>query len=352
LLVTLKLRSLKILAVSLVSLASLGHLPGESFGAGEGSGAPGVVSLKPDAPVQAPPGEVLARVNGMTITRTEVDRAIVIFLAQSRASHDLSPETRKEAEAAALEQLIGAKLLYQKGIEQKMEGLDQLVSEKIAQSKAKFPSSAAYVAALKASNLTEAEAGEIVRRDAVVTHFLERQVVAKITVSDQDIRTFYQQNLDKFSLPESVQISHILIEAGAQATAQEKLKGRERAEGIRKILVAGEDFAALAKTDSSCPSKEEGGDLGVFGKDELIPEFDAAVANLKPGEISQVVETGFGFHVLKVVARKSASVRTVDEARDQIEPYLKQTRAQQAIVDYVGELKKGASIEMAAAKAL
>jgi peptidyl-prolyl cis-trans isomerase C len=296
------------------------------------------------------PSEVLARVNGAPITRAEVDRAILVYLAQTRLSHDLTPEARREAENGALEQLIGAKLLYQKGLKLNIDGLENRVAAKLAESKAKFPSAAAYDQALKTNNLTEPEAQEIVRVEIVVAHLLDKEVVDKITVSASAVRDYYQRNLDRFTQPEGTRISHILIEVADDAMLETKLQALGKAEAIRKKLVAGANFAALAKSDSSCPSKEEGGDLGLFGKDEMLPEFAAAVETLKPGEISQIVKTNFGFHILKLVARNPATVSPIVEVQGKIESYLKQQMTQQAIIDYVGGLKKSASIVMASGK--
>jgi peptidyl-prolyl cis-trans isomerase C len=336
-------RNLKVVSV----LLALIFQSGVCLGAGTEPVAPGSPD---DSAAIAAPGEVLARVNGAPITRAEVDRAILVYLAQSRLSHDLTPEARKEAENGALEQLIGAKLLYQTGLKLNIDHLESQVAAKLAQSKAKFPSAAAYEQALKTNNLTEPEAQEIVRNDIVVTNLLEKEVVDKITISELEVRDYYLQNQDKFTQPEGTQISHILIEVPADATLETKLRALGKAEAVRKKLLAGADFAALAKSESSCPSKEEGGDLGLFGKDEMIPEFAAALGALRPGEISQVVETTSGFHVLKLVASNPASVSTLGEVKEKIASYLKQQRIEQAIVDYVSGLKKSASIVMAAGK--
>ena len=337
-------RNPRILVIFLAILVFSGLQVAESRGAGQEAAVPVATGAVPGAAAQAARSDVLAWVNGTAITSGEVERAISIFLAQSRASHDLTPEARREAESAALDQLIGNRLLYQNGLKLKFEDLDRLVAEKVAQAKAKFPSPSAFDSALKANGLSEPEAQEIVRNEIVVANLLRKEVVDKITIPEADLRRFYQQNLERFTSPATVQISHILIEAAPEASAAEKTKARERAEAVRKRLLAGEDFAALAKSQSSCPSKEEGGDLGVFGQQELLPEFAAALAGIKPGELSPVVETSFGFHVLKLVARNSARVSTFDEAREKIESYLKQERTQQAIADYVSELKKSATI--------
>ena len=336
--------NLKTLVLFLATLVFSGLLVEASMGEGTEAVPPTAAGSNHDATLKPSATDVLARVNGAAITRAEVDRAILIFLAQSRASHDLTPEARKEAENAALEQLIGTRLLYQAGLKLKIEDLELRVAEKIDQAKAKFPSPSAYDSALNTNNISEVEAQEIVRNEIVVNYLLQKEVIDKIAVPEADLRTFYRQNLEKFTLPATVRISHILIETGPEASVAEKIKAREKAETVRSRLVAGEDFALLATSESSCPSKEEGGDLGSFGKEEMIPEFDAALAGLEPGELSPVLETSFGFHVLKLVARNSTTVSTFDEVKGKIESYLKKIRTQQAISDYVGGLKKKADI--------
>jgi peptidyl-prolyl cis-trans isomerase C len=350
--VLVKLHHFKALLILIAAALPFALQSGTSFGAGRETGATGTAGAAVETAGSKSASEVLARVNGSAITRAEVDRAIVIYLAQSRLSHELSPEARKEAENGALEQLIGARLLYQNGLKLGNDNLEQQVEEKLAQSRAKFPSANAYLSALKSSNLTELEAREIVRNDIVITKLLADEVVARIIVPDSDISGFYLQNKEKFNLPERLHISHILIEVEAQAPLEEKLQARGKAEAVRKRILAGEDFAALARSDSSCPSKEEGGDLGVFAREEMIPEFLAPLAELKVGEISPVVQTAFGFHILKLTERKSATVRTLDESREQIESHLKQARIQQAIIDYVSGLKKAAQVELTAGKSL
>ena len=335
-------------ALLLGALACAGLPGGASWAAGTQSGTQVNALAAAGATAAAAPDSVLARVNGAAITRAEVERAIAIFLAQSHASHDLSPEARKEAESGALEQLIGAQLLYQGGLGLLTKDLENQVAQRVGQIKAKFPSQSAYDSALKTNNMTEAEAQEIVRRDLVAANLLDKEVVGKIVVSEDDISAFYRQNLDKFSTPDSVQVSHILVEVDPQATAKERSEAREKAETLRGKILAGADFAALAASESACPSKEAGGDIGVFGKGELIPEFEAPVAALKVGEISPVVETSVGYHVLKLTGRTTASVSKLSEVREKIATYLKQTRAQQAIDEYVGALKKKAVIELIA----
>ncbi|GAC1450042.1 MAG: peptidylprolyl isomerase [Desulfuromonadaceae bacterium] len=337
---------MKKFATFLSSIAVLGIQTVIAFGAGPGATEPQAASARAEVTSQTLSTDVLARVNGTAITRAEVDRAIRIFLAQNRVSHDLSPEALKQAEEAALEQLIATRLLYQTGLKLELKDLDKQIVARINLEKTKFATPVAYDAVLKTNNFTEQDTQEIVRNDIVVTNLVDKEIISKIDVSEADVKKYYSQNQEKFTKPENVRLSHILIGVAPQATAEEKQTAREKAVSIRNKILAGADFATLAKAESSCISKEHGGDLGAFEKEEMIPEFEKAAELLKNGEISQVVETQDGYHILKLVEKNSAAVVAFDETKVKIESFLKQIKTQQAIKDYVANLRKMAKIEM------
>ncbi|HEY6873139.1 MAG TPA: peptidylprolyl isomerase [Geobacteraceae bacterium] len=340
--------ALLLTAVSILSIQAAVAF-GEEAKAAEAK--PAAAPAKTEAAPQKSPADVLVKVNGTNITRSEVERATKILLAQSRAPQNLSADMRKQAEDAALEQLVGAELLYQAGSKLEIKDLDKQITDKVNQGKSRFKSPAEFEAALKANDLTEKELVDIVRKDVVINNLFEKEIVSKLTVSEADVKKFYDENQDKFKKPESYHASHILIGVEPKATAEEKQKAREKAEAVRKKILAGEDFATLAKAESTCPSKEKGGDLGTFGKGEMVPSFEKAAAALKPGEISDVVETQFGYHVIKLIEKTDGGVVKFDEAKENIEKYLKQTKTQKAIADYIAQLKTKATIEKAAAAA-
>ena len=343
--------NMKKFATFLSFIVVLGIQPVIAFGAEPEAVEPTPeVPAKSEATSRTSPGDVLARVNGTAITHAEVDRAIRIFLAQNRVSHDISPEARTQAEEAALEQLVATILLYQTGLKLEIKGLDKQIVARINLEKTKFATPAAYNSVLKANNFTEQDAQETVRTDIVVTNLIDKEIVSRIVISEADIKKFYDQNQEKFMKPENVRLSHILIGVAPETTTKEKQTAREKAVSIRSKILAGADFATLAKAESSCLSKEQGGDLGVFEKGEMIPEFEKAAELLKNGEISQVVETRDGYHILKLVEKNNAAVVAFDETKVKIEYFLKQIKTQQAIKDYVADLRKTAKIEMAATR--
>ncbi|MHC1697889.1 MAG: peptidylprolyl isomerase [Geobacteraceae bacterium] len=304
-------------------------------------------SKKTSAAAATPtPANVVAKVNGIPITREELDRATKFMLAQSQNKNELTAEQKKNADTAVLEQLISAELLYQAGKKLTIADIDSRVATQMKLGKGRFPSTAAYDKALKDSGLTEKELEEFARKEIYINNLIEQEIAAKITISDADAKKFYDENTDKFKQAESVQASHILIGVDPKLSAEEKGKAKEKAEGLLKRAKAGEDFAALAKDNSTCPSAPQGGNLGYFGKGQMVPEFEKAAFSLKPGEISNLVETKFGYHIIKVTDKKAAGTVSFDEAKKEIANYLKIQKIQQNISAHVEKLRKEAKIEI------
>jgi len=290
-------------------------------------------------------GAVLAKVNGVAITRAERDRAVQEMIAQQgMGGKQTTPDMMPQMENAAMEQLISVELLYQQGKKLTVKDLSQKVEEKVSQTKKQFPSQADFEKALKGVNMTEGQLRDLAQRNIVIDNLLQKEVFSKITVSEAEAKKFYDENPDKFKMPERTRASHILISADQKATAEEKKKAREKAEAARTRVAAGEDFAAVAKSESNCPSAAKGGDLGYFGKGQMVPEFEKAAAALKLGELSSVVETPFGYHVIKVTERKPAETIKFSEVKGRIEEYLKSQKAQKPMADYVAGLRKEAKV--------
>jgi peptidyl-prolyl cis-trans isomerase C len=297
---------------------------------------------------QASPGTVLAKVNGVAITRGDRDRALQEILAQGggRGGQQPTPEMMPQMENAALDQLINIEVLYQKGKKLTVKDLEQKVDDKVGQTRKQFPSQADFEKALKGANITENKLKDLARRNIVIDNLMQKEVFSKITVTEADAKKFYDDNPDKFKMPERTQASHILISADQKATPEDKKKAKEKAEAIRKRVAKGEDFAAVAKAESNCPSAAKGGDLGYFGKGQMVPEFEKAAAALKLGELSDVVESPFGYHIIKVMDRKPADTVKFAEVKDKIEDYLKGQKAQKPMSDYVEKIKKEAKVEI------
>jgi peptidyl-prolyl cis-trans isomerase C len=163
-------------------------------------------------------------------------------------------------------------------------------------------------------------------------------------VTDADVKTFYDQNPDKFKRPEQVRASHILFPTEGDTAA--KQKARAKAETILKEAKGGKDFAALAKQHSSDGSASQGGDLGFFDKDRMVPEFSKVAFALQPGQISDIVESQFGYHIIKVTDRKAPETIALDEVAPQVKQYLTQQRRKERTDAFVKQLRSKAKIEV------
>jgi len=292
------------------------------------------------------PSDPMARVNGTVITRLELDRAVKVMLAQNQVQQPLAPELLQQAQDAALEQLTSAELLYQEASKLEIKDLEKQITDKVALNRAKFGSDADFEKALKGVDMTPKDMREFTRKDLVISNFIEKKYADKMTVSDAEAQKFYDDNLEKyFKKPESARASHILIGIDEKAAPEERKKAKEKAEALLKRIKAGEDFAALAKSDSSCPSASQGGDLGSFSRGQMVAPFEKATFALKKGEVSGVVETQFGYHIIKLTEKQEASAEKFADVKAKIADFLKREKTQNAVVDLVAKLKRTAKIE-------
>jgi peptidyl-prolyl cis-trans isomerase C len=176
---------------------------------------------------------------------------------------------------------------------------------------------------------------------------LQSEVEAKVAVTPEQVQDFYQKNPNRFQQGERVRASHILIGFPANADDAAKQQARTRAADVLKQVKAGGDFAALAKQHSTDPgSATQGGDLGYFQQGQMVPPFDKAAFSMKPGETSDLVETDFGVHIIRVVDRQAARTVPLDEVRPQVEQYLQGQNRQQATQAFVQGLKTKGKVEI------
>ncbi|HNW33644.1 MAG TPA: peptidyl-prolyl cis-trans isomerase [Candidatus Ozemobacteraceae bacterium] len=177
------------------------------------------------------------------------------------------------------------------------------------------------------------EAVKNARRRVALDALLKEQVSGKVTVSDDDVKTFYEKNLAQFSTPEQSRAHHILVDA------------EDKAKSIIDQLGKGSKFEDIASAESKCPSGKEGGDLGFFGKGQMVPEFDEAVNKAEIGKVTGPVKTQFGWHVIRVDERRAAGSKPLDEVKEQIRSQLLPERQKAALEQYVSDLKKAHAIQ-------
>jgi len=155
-----------------------------------------------------------------------------------------------------------------------------------------------------------------------------KELEAGIVLSADDVRTYYEQNKSRYTTPEERRASHILINLDPSASAADKASARKKADEILSRLRGGADFAALAKANSQDPgSATQGGDLGFFQRETMVKPFADAAFALKDGELSEVVESDFGLHLIKLTGIKASAIKPFDQVRLEIEAELRKQQA-------------------------
>jgi peptidyl-prolyl cis-trans isomerase C len=296
-------------------------------------------------PVPAELPEVLARVNGEAVERWEFE--YMLRGLESQAGRPVPAERRDEIFRGVLDELVAYRLLAQEAQARRIAVPDADVKARVDQVRKNFASEDAFRKALADEGLSLEQLQQRAGRDVLVSRILEAEIGPRIAVRPADIETFYQQNLDRFKESETVHASHILVAIPEKADAAARQKLRTQAEDLLAQVRAGADFAQLARSRShDTSSAARGGDLGFFAMGQMDPAFAKAAFALKPGETSPVVETPYGFHVIRVLERRPARTVPLAEVRSQVEQYLTSERRDELTVTFVEQLKAKGRVEM------
>ena len=302
----------------------------------------------PEAPPPPPPKpvpevipEVIARVNGEDVSKTEFDRLVQQMEAQ--AGRPVPAEQRDQVYRGIIDQLVTYTLLVQETKARNVVVSDaeakQIADARIADLRKQVPNEAAFNKAMADRNMTVAKLRADIRRDIAINKMMQAEIAKLQPPTDAELKEYYDKNPDEFR---GVRASHILIRPDGFDEASKK-KARTAIEDVLKQAKAGTDFGELARKHSSDGSAQAGGDLGFFTKGTMVPAFSDAAFALEPGQLSDVVETQFGFHVIKVTEKKEVQFA---EASEKLRAFLGQKRQQDAEQAFVNALKSKAKIEV------
>ena len=318
--------------------------------------------------------KVIVKVNNENILKSEYDKLVSATLEQFRqitAKEDQTPEKEKELKEKILDQLIIDKLLLQEAKKQNIKVNRREIEEGMKMVKSRFPSDESFKLELKKENLTEKQFETRITNQLMQLKLIEEQVKKKVPqpadteakkVYDQIVSLINSGNLKSFRnerdeikllaqlvsryFDEQVRVKHILIRVDKDSTKEEKAKAKKTIDDIRKKLVAGEDFADLAKKYSEDPgSKERGGDLGFITKGDTVPEFEKTAFALKEGENSAVIETEYGYHIIRLVERKKKRNPEFEEIKQDLLQYVYTKNSEKYYEKYIEDLKKRATIK-------
>jgi peptidyl-prolyl cis-trans isomerase C len=305
---------------------------------------PNAPPAEPAKPIPEVLPDVVARVNGQPISKAELERAIRNL--ELNAGGAIPAERRAEIYRGVLDQLIDVKLLEQEAASRSIKATDAEVNQGIDEMKKQAPDQAAFDKALQARQMSEVDLRNEARQRLTVDKLLVAEIEPKAAVGAADIEAFYKGNPQFFMQPETVRASHILLKVEPGADAAAKQAARAKAEDVLKQVKAGGDFAALAQQHSQDGSAAGGGDLGFFPRGQMVKAFEDAAFGMKPGQVSDLVESEFGFHIIKVTDHRTARTVPLAEVNDRIAVALRQQKQQELAQQFVQELKAKGKVEI------
>ena len=292
------------------------------------------------------PDDMVAVVNGTIITQGEFDRVLNYELSRAAQSGQQIPDAQMaQIENNILDSLIIGELLFQECKKKGVQVKPETVTEQLMIIKQRFPSEAEFKKALEENKTNESKIEADIKRDIAIKQLIDKEVNQKVNITEEESKTFFDTNPQLFQQPERVKASHILIKVDEGASEEKKAEARKKIEEIQQKVKQGEDFAELAKTYSEGPSAPRGGDLDFFGRGQMVKPFEEAAFSLKPNETSNIVETRFGYHLIKVVDKQPAKMIAYADVKDRIGKHLKDQKLRTERQLYFDRLKKDAKIE-------
>ena len=293
-------------------------------------------------PLPNPLPDIAARVNGR-----EVPLKFAEIIARRLLEKGDKDKDRPYAYRQAVQQLIMRELLLEEAVARKVSADDKKVDAAYNEARVGYKDEGAWASFLADQGLTIDAFRSEIRTQFTVQALLDQEAArVQASVSDQEAQTFYQSNPGFFDSGERRRASHILLRVPARATAAQKQPVQARAQALLIRIRKGEDFGKVAKEASQdVGSAPKGGLLEPFGHGQMDPTFEKAAFALKPGEVSDVVESPFGFHILKLVETLPSEHLAFEPTKEKIKQYILANRRQQRIDALLSTLRAKASIE-------
>lgn len=299
------------------------------------------------APVAASvdPSMSLVDVGGTKLTVGEVDNQIKAMMGANPGKVDPSQmeSMMGRFRQRAAEQFVVRTLLTQEANRRTISVSDKDLDEAIAVIKERLPKEMTLDDVLKRESMTMVQLRSNLVGELRIKILVESVVPTNAAVSDADVEGFYNEQKDSFVQPETVAARHILVKFDVADTNAAKA-AKAKIDDLRKQLVAGGDFAKLAKENSDCPSKEHGGELGQFPRGQMVKPFEDAAFSLATNEISPVVETQFGYHLIQVTEHSMAKTNNLSEVKDKLVQHLKQKKQMELFETFIAKLKSETKI--------
>ena len=292
--------------------------------------------------------KVVAKVNGEPIYEDQLEPGVKESLKKYKkyGMRKETPTLITRFQKKALGKLIDNELVYQEGRKLTVKNVDAKVDQKFNTMKRKYQTDERFENHLKRNNQTIEGVKASIRKGIYIEEYLKQQGITDPEIPEEKIREFYEANPESYRRKESISVSHILIKLDENPGPEEKEKAFKKAEDIRKEILAGANFAEMAKTHSECNSASGGGYLRYINRGYMPEEFDKVAFALEEGKVSDVVKTKFGYHIILVAKKVPAGITPYEEVRDFIKKFLQEDESKVLLEAHLTTLREKAKIEI------
>lgn len=292
---------------------------------------------------------VAALVNGVPIRAERFERYFEDFLAEKGRSVAAirSPTAYNALQREALDKLVDTELLWQEAKRRKVLASQAEVDAALAEVKAGFKAPAAFERRLERGGFTAASYVEYLRQQLSIRKLVQQRVVSRLSVRDAEVRAHYDANPERFTRPEEVHVRHLLVKVAPTASADELGKARAKIDALLARARGGEPFAALAREHSEDSTAAAGGDLGFIGRGQMVRPFEDAAFALQPGQVSGVVQTVFGLHLVAAEERRGGGRIPFTEAAPGIRERLLAEKGKDGLEREVRSLRERGEVVLA-----
>lgn len=292
---------------------------------------------------------MIVKVNGTVITQSEVDQQKDNLMRQfgARIPPDQLEEMGPKLWKQALENMVNQRILLQEADRQGIQAEKEAVDARIAEITGRYPDPEKFKEQLAGMGVSDEKFHHEIEQNVILETLIEAQTKDVKEAGQEEVEEFYRSNPESFKKAEQVQTSHILLKTDPSASEETRTQKRLELSRLRGEIEKGVDFAQLAREHSDCPSSSRGGDLGLFERGKMVKAFEDAAFGMKVGEVSEIVETQFGYHLIKVTDRQDTETVSLDKVQDSIVTFLNRQKQEQAVGDYLDKLRGTAKIEYA-----
>ena len=282
--------------------------------------------------------QIVAEVGGVKVTQSELDQELKRQLS-SQLEHFSEPQLH-QIKKQLLSKMTDRMLLAKAAESVKLQPQAAEIDKMVGNLKKQLGGEENFSKTLSERGLDEKAFLDGVGKDLAIKAYVEQHIFKEMQVSDGELKKIFDESPERFSKPAEVHARHILLKVKPDAKPEEDAQAKERAEKIRQEAKQGNTpFDELAKKHSEGPSKEKGGDLGYFSKNQMVPAFGEAAFALQPGEISDLVKTRFGYHIIKVEDKRGGGKSNFEEVKEQVKFAVLAKKQREALEGHLKELR-------------